>query len=63
MAGAAIFFGVVFVLFALFDLAVVVLRRAGRLDSSRWPRRLFNWLGVLLGLVMAALLFVRAGLG
>jgi hypothetical protein len=63
MASAAIFFGVVLMLFALFDLTVVLLRRAGRLDASRWPDRLFNWLGVVLGLAVAVLFFVRAGLG
>lgn len=62
MAGAAIFFGVVLVLFALFDLTVVLLRRAGRLDASRWPRWLFNWSSVLLGLVVAVLFFVSVGL-
>lgn len=63
MTDAALFFGVVLVLFALVDLTVVLLRRAGRLDASRWPRRFFNWLGVLVGLVGALLFFIRASLG
>jgi hypothetical protein len=48
--------------FSIFELLVVLRRESGRLSNTAWPRMLFNWRGVVVGVVGAAVCFVSAAM-